>query len=105
MGHTTNQLQLVNRLLHLVVILEGLKFNIPRLCVRLPAILTHRIATHLDPVGIVNQPVENAIGHRRVADLLVPAGNRQLRRENQRADLVTVFADLPEVAALCDRSY
>src|ERR1700693_379816 len=31
----------------------------------------------------------------RIADLFVPAGHRQLQRENQRADLVTVFADLP----------
>src|SRR4051794_27928625 len=69
-------------------------------CVRLPAILAHRVAPHLDAVCVVNQPVENAVGHSRIADLFVPAGYWQLRRENQRADLVTVLADLPEVATL-----
>jgi hypothetical protein len=39
-------------------------------------------------------------GHCRVADRFVPAGHRQLRGENQRADLISVFADLPEVTAL-----
>jgi len=30
------------------------------LCVRIPAILTHRIAAHPDAVGVVNQPVDDA---------------------------------------------
>jgi hypothetical protein len=30
-----------------------------RLSARLPAILAHRIATHLDAVRVVNQPVED----------------------------------------------
>jgi hypothetical protein len=38
----------------------------------LPAILAHRIAIHLDPMRVVNEAVEDAIGHRRVADLFVP---------------------------------
>jgi len=33
--------------------------------------LAHRLAAHLDTVGIVHQPVENAVGERRIADLLV----------------------------------
>ena len=35
-----------------------------------------------------------------LADLFAPAGYWQLRRENQRADLLTVLADFPEVPAL-----
>jgi hypothetical protein len=39
----------------------------------------HRIATHLDAVDAVNQPVENATGDWRIADPLVLWSNRQLR--------------------------
>ena len=58
------------------------------------------IASHLHTVGIVNQPVQNAIGHCRIADLFVPTGHGQLRHENQRADLITALADLPKIVAL-----
>jgi hypothetical protein len=40
------------------------------------AVFAHRIATHLKAVSVVDQPVEDAIGHGRVADLLMPAGHR-----------------------------
>jgi hypothetical protein len=43
--------------------------------VRLPTILTHRIATHLDAMGIMNQSVEDAIRHGRIGDLFVPGGS------------------------------
>jgi len=36
-------------------------------------ILAHGITTHLDTVGIMNQPVEDTIGKRGIADLFVPA--------------------------------
>jgi hypothetical protein len=49
--------------------------------------------------GFVNQAVEVAISDGGIADLFVPAGDRQLRSQNQRADLVTVFADLSKVTA------
>ena len=45
-------------------------------------------------MSVVNQPVEDAIGHGRITDLFVPAGHGQLRRENQRADLISVLANL-----------
>jgi hypothetical protein len=41
----------------------------------LPPILTHRTA-HLNAKGVVNKPVKDAIGQRRIADLFVPARNR-----------------------------
>ena len=47
-------------------------------------IFPHRIAAHLDPMGVVNQPVEDAIRYCWIADLFVPTGNGQLRRENQQ---------------------
>jgi len=49
------------------------------LVLRRIAFLPHGITTHLDAVGIVNQAVEDAVSDGGVADLLVPARNRQLR--------------------------
>ena len=63
------------------------------------AFLAHRVASHLDPVRVVNKPVENAVRRRRFANLLVPARNRQLRGQDRGAHLVTIFADLQEVAS------
>ena len=56
-------------------------------------------------MGVVDQPVKNAIGQCRITDLLVPARDRELRGEDGRAHLVAVFADLPEVAALRFRQW
>jgi hypothetical protein len=41
--------------------------------IRLPPIFAHRIASHLDAMRVVHEPVENAIGQGWIADLLVPA--------------------------------
>jgi len=49
---------------------------------------------------VVDQAVEYAISERRIADLLVPTRDRQLRSQDSGAHLVAVLADLPEVAAL-----
>ena len=49
---------------------------------RLSTILAHRITTHFNAVGIVDQPVEDAIRQRGIADLLVPARDGQLGRED-----------------------
>jgi len=38
-----------------------------------PAILTHRISPHLDAMGVVHEPVEDAVGQRGIAYLFVPA--------------------------------
>ena len=70
------------------------------LTIRLSSALPHRIAPHFDPVCIVDQPVKNAIGECRIADLFMPARDRQLRSEDRRAHLVAVLADLPKIAAL-----
>ena len=72
------------------------------LYVRLPAILAH-----LDAVGVVNEPVEDAVGQRGIAYLFVPARYRQLRGKDRGAHLVAVLADLREVAnpipGICSR--
>jgi hypothetical protein len=59
-------------------------------------ILPHRSATHLDPVGVVNQAVEDAVGQREVAD----PRDRQLRGQDGRAHVLAILADLPKVAML-----
>jgi hypothetical protein len=35
--------------------------------------LAHAVARECDPVGVVDDPVENRVGERRIADDLVPA--------------------------------
>jgi hypothetical protein len=50
----------------------------PSLIIRLSSALSHRIAPHFDAVGVVNQAAENAIRQRRIADLFMPAQDRQL---------------------------
>jgi hypothetical protein len=60
----------------------------------------HRIATHLDAMGIVDKSVEDAIGQSGITNLFVPARDRQLRGQDRGAHLVTIFADLPEVTTL-----
>ena len=49
-------------------------------------------------MGIVHEPVEDAVGQRGIADLFVPARDRQLRNQDRGANLVAILADLPQVA-------
>jgi hypothetical protein len=48
----------------------------------------------------MNQAVEDTVGDGGVADLLVPARDRQLRSEDGGASLVAILADLPNFATL-----
>jgi hypothetical protein len=48
----------------------------------------------------VNQTVQDAIGDGGIADLLVPARDRQLGGKDGGTGLVAIFADLPDFAAL-----
>src|SRR5271166_6554119 len=59
------------------------------LVLRRVAFFAHGLSSHLDAVGIVNQAVEDAIGDRGIADLLVPARNRQLGHEACRRARIT----------------
>src|SRR5271157_595724 len=52
------------------------------------ALRAHVIFTHLHPMRIVNQPVENAVGGGGGVDPLMPARHRQLRGQDRRASLV-----------------
>src|SRR5258708_36737093 len=62
-------------------------------------LLAHGVATHLDAMSVMNEAVEDSVGGSGIADLFVPAGGGQLRSQNRRTGLITVFADLPRVAA------
>lgn len=42
------------------------------------ALLAHGIAFHFDAMCVVDQAIEDAIGDRRIADLPMPTGDRQL---------------------------
>src|SRR5579864_1761130 len=62
--------------------------------------LAHRLSPHLDAMGVVHQAVQDAIGDSGIADLLVPARDRQLGSKDGGTGLVAIFADHPDVAAL-----
>jgi hypothetical protein len=47
-----------------------------KLRIRLPPILAHGVGPHLNAVGVVHQPVEDAISRRGIADLFMPAVTR-----------------------------
>jgi hypothetical protein len=47
------------------------------LCVGLPAILTRRVAAHLNAIRVTNQPGENAIAERAIACRFVPSNIRR----------------------------
>jgi hypothetical protein len=66
------------------------------LSARLRTILPHRVATHLNAVGVVQQPVEDSIGQRGISYLFVPARDPELRGQDRGTHLVTIFADLPD---------
>ena len=66
----------------------------------LASLFAHRFIAHLDPVSVVYQPVEDAVGQRGISDLFVPASHWQLRGQDDRARLVAIFGDFPEVSAL-----
>lgn len=51
-------------------------------------------------MGVVDQAVEDGIGDGGIADDLVPAVDRDLAGDDDRAGLVAVLDDLQEVAAL-----
>jgi len=48
----------------------------------------------------VHQAVEDAVGDGGIADLLVPARDRQLGSENGGASLIAILADFPYFAPL-----
>src|SRR5687768_1887016 len=77
----------------------SLGFGGLQLRIRFPAaLLAHRLAAQLNAIGIVDQPIHNAVGDAGITDLLMPVRNGQLTGEDGRASLVTIITDLEKVA-------
>ena len=51
-------------------------------------------------MGVVDDAVEDGVGQRRIADDLVPAVDRQLAGDDQRAGVVAILDDLQQIALL-----
>src|SRR5271170_3322312 len=51
-------------------------------------------------MSVVNETVEDAVSDGGIADLLVPARDRQLGSEDGGTSLVAILTDLPDFAAL-----
>jgi hypothetical protein len=64
------------------------------------AAFSHALTGEFDPVGIVNDAVEDRIGEGRIADDVVPAIDRHLAGEQDRTGVVAVFDDFEQVAGL-----
>ena len=62
--------------------------------------LPYRSASEINAVGIMHQAVENAIGQRWIADLGVPFGDWHLAGKDRGSQVVALFTDLQEIAAL-----
>ena len=60
----------------------------------------HRLPLHLEAVGVVHQAVQNRVGVGRIANLVVPAIQRDLRGDDGRGATVAVVDDLHQVAPL-----
>jgi hypothetical protein len=63
------------------------------------ALLAHGFAIEFDAIRVMNQPVENAIGEGRIADLFMPMNKWQLRGQDHRPALIPVIAKLQEIAS------
>jgi hypothetical protein len=63
--------------------------------------LAQTFALEFDPVRVVDDPVQDGIGQRRIADDLVPAIDRHLAGDDQRAGIVAVLDDLDGAVASC----
>ena len=49
---------------------------------------------------VVEEAIADGIGQRRIADVFVPLGGRQLAGDDRRAGAVAIFQDLEQIAAL-----
>ena len=68
---------------------------------RLP--LAQTFSGELDPVGVVDDSVENGVGERRDANHIVPAIDGNLAGDDEGALVVAVLDDFEEIAGLIGR--
>ena len=60
-----------------------------------PLVLSHRRTLNLHLVSLVDDPVEDGIRERGVADLVVPMLDGELADDDRGAPLVAILDDLP----------
>ena len=63
----------------------------------------HAVALQGEPVGVVDEPVEDGVGDGRIGDRLVPVIDRQLAGHDGRAAVVPIVDDLQQIATLLVR--
>jgi hypothetical protein len=68
--------------------------------VRVSFELAHAVTRERDPVGVVDDAVEDGVSERRITDDLVPTIDRQLAGDDDRVSVISVLDDLKEIAAL-----
>ena len=64
------------------------------------SLLAQALAAQFDAVGVVDDPIEDGVGQGGIADEFVPAIDRKLAGDDQRAGVVAVLDDLQQVALL-----
>ena len=64
------------------------------------SLLAQAVAAQFDAVGVVDDPIEDGVGQGGIADEFVPAIDRKLAGDDQRAGVVAVLDDLQQVALL-----
>jgi hypothetical protein len=65
--------------------------------------LAQTFSGELDPVGVVDDSVENGVGKRRGANHIVPAIDGNLAGDDQGALVIAVLDDFEEIAGLLGR--
>src|SRR5260370_19155427 len=62
--------------------------------------LAQTFAAQFDPIGIVDDAIENGVGQSGIAHELVPAVDGKLACDDQRAGVVAILSDLQQIALL-----
>ncbi|SFK64667.1 hypothetical protein SAMN05444581_11382 [Methylocapsa palsarum] len=65
--------------------------------------LAQSLSRQIDPIGVVDDAVEDRVGERRDPNHVVPAVDRDLAGDDERPLIVSVFDDFQEVARLLGR--
>jgi len=63
-------------------------------------LLSQAFAGEVDPVGVVDYSIEDRIGECRDADHIVPAVDRDLAGDHERAGVVAILDDFEQIARL-----
>jgi hypothetical protein len=70
------------------------------ICLLTATFLPHRLALQFNPMGVVDETIEDAIGNGWISDLGMPGGNWQLAGQHRRSCLIARVANFQKVASL-----